>query len=104
MVFIAEFRIPGCYKLRVRAKLSRRRKTLRHPTRNLEILNARFEVVEFCLKLDNQNTVETLTSCLKHLYRLTNVTLDRYLAQQAKITDWRRLYKVQLSSYFCINN
>ncbi|XP_014483495.1 PREDICTED: mutS protein homolog 5-like [Dinoponera quadriceps] len=68
-------------------------KTLRHPTRNIEILNARFEVVEFCLKPDNQNTVETWTSCLKHLYRLTNVTLDRYLAQQAKISDWRRLYK-----------
>ncbi|EFN76321.1 MutS protein-like protein 5 [Harpegnathos saltator] len=68
-------------------------KMLQHPTRNVETLNARLEVVEFCLKPENQSIVETLTSYLKHLYRLTNVTLDRCLAQQAKISDWRRLYK-----------
>lgn len=70
------------------------RKTLRHPTRNLEILNERFEVIEFCLNPDNHSVVENLTSCLKRVYRLTNVILDRYLAQQVKISDWRRLHKV----------
>jgi len=70
------------------------RKTLRHPTRNIEILNERFQVVEFCLNPDNQSIVENLTSCLRHVYRLTNVILDRYLAQQAKVSDWRRLHKV----------
>ncbi|CAL1687218.1 unnamed protein product [Lasius platythorax] len=69
------------------------RKTLRHPTRNIEILNERFEVVEFCFNPNNQSIVENLTSCLKHVYRLTNVVLDRYLAQQAKVSDWRRLHK-----------
>ncbi|XP_072755327.1 mutS protein homolog 5-like isoform X2 [Anoplolepis gracilipes] len=68
-------------------------RTLRHPTRNIEILNERFEVIEFCLNSDNQSIVENLTSCLKHVYRLTKVILDRYLAQQAKISDWRRLHK-----------
>lgn len=46
------------------------------------------------MKSDNQSIVENLTSCLKHVYRLTNVILDRYLAQQAKISDWQRLHKV----------
>lgn len=87
-------------ELDIKAKICYCRKTLRHPTRNIEILNTRFEVIEFCLKPDNQSTVETLTSCLKHLYRLTNITLDRYLAQQAKISDWRRLYKVSYISPF----
>ncbi|KYN27043.1 MutS protein like protein 5, partial [Trachymyrmex cornetzi] len=68
-------------------------KTLRHPTRNIEILNERFEVIEFCSNPDDYNIVENLTSCLKHVYRLTNVILDRYLAQQAKVSDWRRLHK-----------
>ncbi|XP_067217256.1 mutS protein homolog 5-like [Linepithema humile] len=68
-------------------------KTLRHPTRNIEILNERFQVIEFCLNPDNQSIIENLTSCLKHVYRLTNAILDRYLAQQAKISDWRRLHK-----------
>lgn len=73
---------------------SRRRKTLWHPTRNLKVLNERFEVIEFCLNPDNQSLVENLTSCLKHVYRLSKVVLDRHLAQQAKISDWRRLHKV----------
>ncbi|XP_011872274.1 PREDICTED: mutS protein homolog 5-like [Vollenhovia emeryi] len=68
-------------------------KTLRHPTRDVRILNERFEVVEFCLNPENYSIVENLTSCLRHVYRLTNVILDRYLAQQAKVSDWRRLHK-----------
>jgi len=76
------------------------RKTLRHPTRNAQILNERFEVIEFCLNSDNQSIVENLTSCLKHVYRLTNVILDRYLAQQAKVSDWRRLHKVYRAFQF----
>ncbi|XP_029163563.1 mutS protein homolog 5-like isoform X2 [Nylanderia fulva] len=68
-------------------------KTLQHPTRNIEILNERFEVVEFCLNPNNQSIVENLTLCLKQVYRLTNVTLNRHLAQQAKFSDWVRLHK-----------
>ncbi|KAL0112414.1 hypothetical protein PUN28_012036 [Cardiocondyla obscurior] len=68
-------------------------KTLRHPIRNMQVLNDRFEVIEFCMNPDNQSIVENLTSCLKHISRLTNVILDRYLAQQAKVPDWRRLHK-----------
>ncbi|XP_020290482.1 mutS protein homolog 5-like [Pseudomyrmex gracilis] len=68
-------------------------KILRHPTRNADVLNERFEVIEFCLNPENQSIVENLTSCLKHVYRLTNVILDRHLAQQTKVSDWRRLHK-----------
>jgi len=65
-----------------------------HPTRNIKVLNERFEIVKFCLNPDNQSIVENLTFCLKHVYHLSNILLDRYLAQQAKVSDWRRLHKV----------
>lgn len=76
------------------------RKILRHPTRNIDVLNERFEVIEFCLNPENQSIVENLTSCLKHVYRLTNVILDRHLAQQTKVSDWRRLHKVLIAFFF----
>ncbi|KAH0955065.1 hypothetical protein HN011_005583 [Eciton burchellii] len=69
-------------------------KTLWHPTRNIKVLNERFEIVKFCLNPDNQSIVENLTFCLKHVYHLSNILLDRYLAQQAKVSDWRRLHKM----------
>ncbi|XP_053984116.1 mutS protein homolog 5-like [Hylaeus volcanicus] len=69
-------------------------KTLQHPTRNLEVLQDRLDAVEFFLNPANQSVVENLSSCLNHVYRLTNAMLAWCSGPQAKASNWYKLHKV----------
>lgn len=72
------------------------RKTIRRPTRDIDVLNQRFDVIDFFLDPTNQSVVENLTTCLKDIYRLTSAILSRYLGPRARASDWQRLHKVCL--------
>ncbi|XP_043792597.1 mutS protein homolog 5-like isoform X2 [Apis laboriosa] len=76
-------------------------KTLHHPTRNIAMLEQRLNAIEFFLDLDNQSVVENLTSCLRHVYRLTNAVLICCSGPQAKPSNWYKLYKT-ISHVICI--
>ncbi|KAK2581615.1 hypothetical protein KPH14_002118 [Odynerus spinipes] len=82
-------------------------KTIRHPTRNIEVLDQRFDVIDFFLDPTNQSVVESLTTCLKDIYRLTNAILSRYLGPRARASDWQRLHKTVTNiiyiAYICEN-
>ncbi|KAG7204200.1 hypothetical protein KM043_002034 [Ampulex compressa] len=68
-------------------------RTLRHPTRNVDVLQERFKVVEFFMDPNNRSVMENLTSCLRNVHHLTSVMLGRYSGSQSKVSDWRRLHK-----------
>ncbi|KOC63328.1 MutS protein like protein 5 [Habropoda laboriosa] len=68
-------------------------KTLHHPTRNLALLEHRFNVVEFFLDPTNQSVVENLSSCLKQVYRLNNAVLTCCSGPQAKASNWYKVHK-----------
>lgn len=76
---------------------------MHHPTRNIAMLEQRLNAIEFFLDLDNQSVVENLTSCLRHVYRLTNAILICCSGPQAKPSNWYKLYKVQFYSSFSFN-
>ncbi|XP_076166799.1 mutS protein homolog 5-like [Ptiloglossa arizonensis] len=78
-------------------------KTLRHPTRNLSVLKQRLNAVEFFLDPANQSVVENLSSCLKHVYRLTNALLVCCSGPQAKASNWYKLHKT-VSHVICIGD
>lgn len=67
------------------------------------MLEQRLNVIEFFLDLDNQSVVENLTSCLRHVYRLTNTVLICCSGPQAKPSNWYKLYKVQFHSLLSLS-
>lgn len=71
------------------------RKTLHHPTRNIAVLEQRLNAVEFFLNSKNHSVVENLSSCLRHVYRLTNTVLACCSGPQAKPSNWYKLHKVR---------
>lgn len=83
--------------------ITTRRKTLHHPTRNIAMLEQRLNAIEFFLDLNNQSIVENLTSCLRHVYRLTNTVLICCSGPQAKPSNWYKLYKVQFHSLLSLS-
>ncbi|CAK9809162.1 MutS protein homolog 5 [Anthophora plagiata] len=76
-------------------------KTLHHPTQNLTLLENRFNAIEFFLDPNNQGVVENLSSCLRHVYRLTNTVLACCSGPQAKASNWYNVHKT-LSRLICI--
>ncbi|XP_060826344.1 mutS protein homolog 5-like [Bombus pascuorum] len=76
-------------------------KTLHHPTRNIAVLEQRLNAVEFFLNSKNQSVVENLSSCLRHVYRLTNTVLACCSGPQAKPSNWYKLHKT-ISHVICI--
>ncbi|XP_024936027.1 mutS protein homolog 5 [Cephus cinctus] len=76
-------------------------KLLRHPTRNIDTLNERFNLIDYCLKSNNQDIIENLKSCLRHVYPMGKVILDRQSAPKATASDWNKLYKT-ISNVICI--
>ncbi|KAF7399396.1 hypothetical protein HZH68_007988 [Vespula germanica] len=82
-------------------------KTIRRPTRDIDVLNQRFDVIDFFLDPSNQSVVENLTTCLKDIYRLTSAILSRYLGPRARASDWQRLHKTVTNiiyiAYICEN-
>ena len=44
---------------------------LRHPTRNIEVLNARLDVVQFCLHPNHEDAVGNMIVCLKNIKSVT---------------------------------
>lgn len=79
-------------------------KLLRHPTRDINVLETRFKAIKFFLNPNNQNVVETLKTCLTRVYRLPSQILNRYSAPRAKITDWSRLQKVRIPQTLFLTN
>ncbi|XP_057336795.1 mutS protein homolog 5-like [Microplitis mediator] len=63
-------------------------KLMKHPTRNIKILQERTQAIEFFLDIDNQHVVHNLKSCLNHVHRLTPAILNKYSTAQAKTSDW----------------
>ncbi|XP_043255109.1 mutS protein homolog 5-like [Colletes gigas] len=78
-------------------------KTLRHPTRNVSVLQQRLNAIAFFLDPNNQSVVENLSSCLKHVYRLTNAVLACCSGPQAKASNWYKLHKT-VSHVICIGD
>ncbi|XP_046144901.1 mutS protein homolog 5-like isoform X2 [Osmia bicornis bicornis] len=78
-------------------------KALHHPTRNLDVLEERLNAIEFFLDLNNQNFMENLSSCLRHVYRLTNAILACCSGPQAKASNWYKLHKT-VSHVICIGD
>ncbi|XP_066594370.1 mutS protein homolog 5-like [Prorops nasuta] len=68
-------------------------KMLRHPSRDINLLQRRYQVISFFMQPNHQTIVENLTSFLRHVNRSTNNVLNRYTAPHAKFCDWQRLYK-----------
>ena len=75
-------------------------KLLRHPTRDVAVLNKRFETIKYFLNPNNQSVTETLTFCLRQVYRLSTNIMNRYSAPQAKASDWSKLAKVIMRLIF----
>ena len=44
---------------------------LRHPTRNIDVLKGRLDVVEFCIHPNNEDTVGNMIVCLKNIKSVT---------------------------------
>ncbi|XP_044577035.1 mutS protein homolog 5-like [Cotesia glomerata] len=65
-------------------------KIMKHPTRNIKILQERTQAIEFFLNVDNQHVVHNLKSCLSHVHRLTPTVLVKYSTAQANPSDWGR--------------
>ncbi|XP_076666275.1 mutS protein homolog 5 isoform X2 [Andrena cerasifolii] len=68
-------------------------KTLHHPTRNVAVLEERLDTVEFFLDPNNQGVVESLSCCLRHVYRLTNAILACCSGLQATAANWQKVHK-----------
>ncbi|KZC06422.1 MutS protein like protein 5, partial [Dufourea novaeangliae] len=76
-------------------------KTLQHPTRNTKVLEQRLNAVQFFLDPSNLSIVENLSSCLNHVYRLTNAIMACCAGPQAKASNWYKLHKT-VSQVICI--
>ncbi|XP_043518859.1 mutS protein homolog 5-like [Frieseomelitta varia] len=76
-------------------------KTLHHPTRNIALLEQRLNAIEFFLNSNNESVIENLSSCLRHVYRLTNTVLACCSGPDAKPSNWYKLHKT-ISNVICI--
>ncbi|KAJ9576025.1 hypothetical protein L9F63_007125, partial [Diploptera punctata] len=73
----------GCKHMRI---------MLRHPTRNIDTLNARLDVVQFCMHPNNEDTVGNMIICLKNIKSVTRI-LSRLTRLSASIQEWKSLHK-----------
>ena len=65
-----------------------------HPTTNIEVLEKRHQVIGFFLNPGNQAVVDGLRNCLKRIYRLSPLIVNKISVPQAKYADWRKLEQV----------
>ncbi|XP_076284158.1 mutS protein homolog 5-like isoform X2 [Lasioglossum baleicum] len=68
-------------------------KTMQHPTRDAKLLEERLNAVEFLLNPSNQSIVESLSSCLNHVDRLSSAVLACSSGPRAKPSNWHKLHK-----------
>ncbi|KAF7996470.1 hypothetical protein HCN44_002102 [Aphidius gifuensis] len=66
---------------------------MRHPTRDINIINERHKIIEFFMNPNNENFYKNLKSSLKQISRLTPAVLKRYKTPQAKPADWKKFSK-----------
>lgn len=66
---------------------------MRHPTRDIDLINERHKVIEFFMTPNNENFYKNLKSSLKQISRLTPAVLKRYKTPQAKPADWKKFSK-----------
>ncbi|XP_076657430.1 LOW QUALITY PROTEIN: mutS protein homolog 5-like [Halictus rubicundus] len=69
-------------------------KTMQHPSRDAKLLERRLNAVEFFLNPSNQSIVDSLSSCLNHVDRLTSAVLACCSGPRAKPSNWYKLHKV----------
>nr|XP_020646346.1 mutS protein homolog 5 [Pogona vitticeps]XP_020646347.1 mutS protein homolog 5 [Pogona vitticeps]XP_020646348.1 mutS protein homolog 5 [Pogona vitticeps] len=62
------------------------------PTRDLQVLNKRLDVIQFFLLAQNHETVLTLQDCLKNIKNVPLI-LRRMALSNTKVSDWQALYK-----------
>nr|XP_014350760.1 PREDICTED: mutS protein homolog 5 [Latimeria chalumnae] len=62
------------------------------PTRNLEELSKRLDVIQFFMLARNSETVLTLQDCLKNIKNVPSI-LKRMTLSHTKVNDWHALYK-----------
>ncbi|XP_069742144.1 mutS protein homolog 5 isoform X2 [Narcine bancroftii] len=62
------------------------------PTKNLEELNKRMDIIQFFMLARNTEIVQTLQDCLKHI-RNVPMILKRMTLTYTKVSDWQALYK-----------
>lgn len=66
-------------------------KIMHHPTTDIGVLKKRHQVIEFFLNPANQSVVDGLKSCLRYIYRLSPLIINKISISQAKYVDWRKL-------------
>ncbi|XP_072134230.1 mutS protein homolog 5 [Mobula birostris] len=72
------------------------------PTKNLEELNKRMDVIQFFMLARNTEVVQTLQDCLKHI-RNVPMILKRMMLSYTKVSDWQALYKTVYNA-MCIGD
>ncbi|XP_046389067.1 mutS protein homolog 5-like isoform X2 [Ischnura elegans] len=76
----------------------RMREMFLHPSRKVETLNERLDVIDFCFKGRNSDTVKNFLDCLKNINSVTRI-MTKLAVTQASIKEWKSLYK---TIYNCI--
>ncbi|XP_043543378.1 mutS protein homolog 5 [Chiloscyllium plagiosum] len=72
------------------------------PTKNLDELNKRLDVIQFFMLARNTEMVHTLQDCLKHIKNIPLI-LKRMTLSYTKVNDWQGLYKTVYNA-ICIGD
>ncbi|XP_069675709.1 mutS protein homolog 5-like isoform X6 [Periplaneta americana] len=69
-----------------------------HPTRDIDVLNSRLDVVQFCMEPRNEDAVKNMLMCLKNIQSITRM-LGRLTKLSVSVREWKCLHK---TVYYCI--
>ncbi|XP_046687922.1 mutS protein homolog 5-like [Homalodisca vitripennis] len=64
---------------------------LSQPTRDMDVLNTRHQVIMFCLKPTNEQVVKSLTDSIVHVKTVMKI-LTRMTNAQASVAQWKAFY------------
>ncbi|PNF16373.1 hypothetical protein B7P43_G10502, partial [Cryptotermes secundus] len=63
-----------------------------HPSRDIDVLNSRFDVVQFCVQPKNEDIVKNMLVCMKNIKNITRI-ISRLTKLSASVREWKCLHK-----------